>query len=307
MKTGWQKTSLTWGKRLAIVVLILLAMSYGVLILAQRSKESLRLGLQDYLMEATGHQAEITHLAEANIVPQSVFKIQGILIRDKKDDKKVYASVKSAYISLPFFNMMFGRGVYSGFEMKGMEFASGYALPKKLTIDYAGVSDPSPETATPVFMIEGLYNDYPLLMTMQMSRKQGKGGYLYRFNEITPMTYKLGPLEGDADYVRSFTTLSLEKGRFVLDGHEVEFTATDLDTRPLKARLKGRIDGLDFNGTLIKTNESMVLTIAPANHDENTLKTLKNVISIFQKTLGLTPDDKTMTITINENGAKAEE
>lgn len=64
-----KSASITWGKRIVLVVIVLAGVFYGILNMAERSKDSIRLGLQDYMEKTTGQKAVITEMSTWNFRP----------------------------------------------------------------------------------------------------------------------------------------------------------------------------------------------------------------------------------------------
>jgi len=307
MAASWQRQSLTWGKRLTLVILIMGGIFYAVLSLAERSKDSLRQGLEDYLRGASGQRAEITDLSEAKLIPDMLFNMKGIYIRDAKDSKKVYVHADNAYVAIPFWRLLLGMRSYAALEVKGLEIASGFFLPKKLTVDYAGISDPTPQTTKASFVVEGSYNNLPLLMTMVLDRNVGRKGALYSIPTLSLSTFKLGPLEGDGIYSRRYSGVSIEQLHLVRKGQVAKMTVEGLDNRPLNARAIGTIDKVPFNATLIQTGENSVLKIIPEASDRESLLKIETFINGIKEDFGVTGKDESLTVEIAEPSLKESE
>lgn len=285
MTRNWRKESLTWGKRLVLVIVIMGAMFYGVVSLAQRSTDSLRRGLEDYLTKTTGHIGEITELREARLIPLVLFKMTGVNIRDAKDPKKIYAHADSAYVSTAFWRMMVAGGFY-GLEIEGLEIASGYFLPQKVTLDFAGISDPDVQSL-PYLMAQGQYNKQPLLLTMEMERKKDRRGNIYTLSNNSMTTFKLGEIEGEAITVRHFNSVSLESARLETGNMAAEFTANHIDSQPLNADIRGTIEGVAFNALLTGSGDNISLKITPESKDIASLEKIKRFTSKVLEDLGL--------------------
>lgn len=301
MAKDWRRESLTWGKRLVIVILIMAGLFYGVVSLAQRSTDPLRKGLEDYLTKSTGHVGEITDLVEAKLVPLVLFKMKGINIRDAKDEKKIYVHADSAYISTAFWRMMLAGGFYA-LEIKGLEIATGYLFPQKLTLDFAGISDPD-VTVAPYLMAQGEYNKLPLLVTMEMERKQTRRGPVYTLGDNSMTSFKLGTMDGEAITARGFNSVSFESARLQKDGMIAEFTAKNIDSDPKNINIKGMIEGVPFNALLTGSVDNMTLKITPENTDPSNVAKIKRFTDAVMKDLAL--EDNTTTVHVEITGASA--
>lgn len=253
---------MTWGKRIVLAALLVFCAVYAVLSLAQRSPEALRKGLEDYLVKSTGHYGEITELSEVRLVPDILFVMKGISIRDRNDHDKVYAHARSADISVPLWRMMFGGGgSYRAFEIKGLQLASGYLLPKKLALDFAGIADPDPSSVPAQFILDGTYNDRTLLATMEMTRSPSGKGSLYAFASKSLASFKLGGTEGQALVVRGLFDVSLDAGTLDSGGLSATFTAEGLHRKPLDIKIEGRVNEAGFNAVLTEAGDNILLTL----------------------------------------------
>ena len=279
--------TITWGKRLVLVVIILAGMFYGVLNLAERSKDSIRLGLQDYLSQSTGHVATITDMTTVELSPDMVFKMSGIVIQDKDDSKKTLVSVKKAYIAMPFWRMIFGSQKYIGLEVQNLDIASGYILPQKISISFAGISDPSPDKTPPSFLIDGLYNKKPVLVTLQLDRKKANRYFLYSFPLTTPFTFKIGNLESDGIISRGFSGVSLKQVQLTLPKDRAEFVLNDVVQEPISGNFEGTINDVPVNGLLTKLDDIVTLAITPKSYEKKELEAINRFISAFKDEIGL--------------------
>lgn len=280
----WDTKSATWGKRLVLTVLILGAVTYGVLVFAARSKEPIRLGLQDYLSDASGHPAEITDMVTVKLAPTIIFRMKGIIIRDKKERGKALLKADHAYVSVPLINMFLGIRSYLGFEIGDLEVASGFFLPQKLSLDFTGVSDPSGGEKAPQFMAVGQYNKQELLLTAEMLRKnRGKKPPVYSFDDIFRVTGKLGLLQGEGVFMRGFTDVSIKDAHFLRDGDEAKFDVTKIETEPLHALFDGTVNDIPFKAELTPH----LVKITPGSDKPEDLKTLGRFFGDVAKDFGV--------------------
>ncbi len=293
--SGWRKKSFTWGKRLTLVVLILGGLVYGVLALAERSKDALRQGFEAQLAKATGHKAEITEMITADLVPHVAFRMKGIYLRDPANIDKAFLKIDQAYISTSFWSMAASIGKYYGFEFKGVETAADFWFPKKATFKFVGISDPSPDTTPATFLIDGTYNDLPLLITAELQRKIKSHGPFYSLSDDFPVTFKLGTNEGTATYKRSFLDAGLYDGLMTRDGQELRFKIELAERNPLKIKGKGALNGVRFNAELTKSGENKELKISSESQKDSELADLKKFVEAFAKDLGLSEKDLIIT------------
>lgn len=286
-KPARKTTAITWGKRLVLTVLILLAGGYGVLSLAERSTNSLRLGFQDYLSGLSGHKAEITDLPLVEMVPNMMFRMQGILIRDRENPDKILARADQVFIGMPLWRVIVGLPRYIGLEMRNVELASGYILPQKINIGYAGISDPSPNDKPAQFLIEGRYNNRDVLITVEMERGRTRKYYLYGFGNGVPLTFKIGSIEGTGAMHRHMSSLSLEN--INIRTGEQEATGR-IEIRVGEDNLmdfEGMVEGVAFNGHLTKSGQNYTVGIIPQSNDIQSAGTISKFFEALSKELAL--------------------
>lgn len=284
MSADARRKSLTWGKRLILVVLIMAGAAYGVLSIAARSKEPIRLGVQDYLTQATGNPSEITDMESVKLVPNVDFRMKGIVIRDREDLDKTLLKAGKAYISIPLLHLFFGIRKYLGFEIHDLEIATGFFLPKKLTLGYVGVSDPSGGEKAPHFIGEGIYNGKDLLVTAEMMRKDRKGkAPLYYFDDSFRLTAKLGTLEGEGVFVRGFASTMIDDAQIRKGQYAASFDITDIKRNPAHARAEGTVNAVPFKAELTPR----LLKIIPGSQKPEDLKILSSFFADVEKDLGI--------------------
>jgi hypothetical protein len=283
MSAESRRKSLTWGKRLILVVLIMGGAAYGVLSIAARSKEPIRLGLQDYLTQATGNPSEITDMESVKLVPNVDFRMKGIVVRDGKNRDKSLLKAESAYISIPLWHLFFGIRKYLGFEIHDLETATGFFLPKKLTLDFAGISDPSGGSKAPQFIGDGRYNGKELLVTAEMMRKDRKGKPpLYYFDDSFRLTAKLGTLEGEGIFVRGFTSTMIDDAQIRKGPYAASFDVTGIDRNPVHALAEGTVNGVPFKAELTPH----LVKVTPGSQTPEDLKILSGFFADVEKDLG---------------------
>jgi len=294
-----QKMALTFGKRLTLVIILMMLAMVGVLKIAEKSKDPLRLGLQDYLSEATKHTAEITELVEAKLFPNIIFAMKGIYIRDKDDPGRTLAKADTAYISLNFWSRFLGISNYEIFEIKGIETASGYVLPQKLSLNFFGITDPSPTDSPPALLIDGLYNERSLLITAEMRRHRQKPPFVYDFGPLFPVSFKLGETEVRGIFSRTSKNIGFAEIELSRAGEKAVFAADDILLSPLKITVKGQMDEVVFNGELTKNGDTMMFDSTITTSKKEDFDRVRSLMMAVITDLGLhnKPDILKWTIT----------
>ncbi len=284
--------TITWGKRLILVLIIMGGVFYGVLNLAERSKDSIRLGLQDYLSQSTGQKAIITDMPTVELSPDMVFRMNGIVIGDVQDNEKTLVSVQKAYISMPFWRMVLGMQKYIGFEIQNMDIASGFLLPQKITINFAGITDADPATTPPSFLIDGTYNKKPVLMTFGLKRQKAKNYYLYSIPSLSSFTVKIGNLESNGFLSRGFSDLDFKEVKLAINQNSANFTITGFKQNPLSGFIDGSINDIPITGKLLSRDNRFIVSLNVQSENPNDFNSIQDFIDAIYDELGIKDDDK---------------
>ena len=278
------RKSLTWGKRLILVVLILGGFGYLVLSMAARSPEPIRLGLQDYIKEASGHDAQITDLAKVKLVPNLSLEARGILIRDAVEGKSLLKAGRVA-VGMPFLSILLGSPKYHSFEAEKIEIASGFFLPQKLSLAFAGISSENAELGEAYFMAEGEYNALPLLFTANMfMNSRGKKPLFYFSNEI-PVSLKLGKTELSGTYTRTWDGVALNGVEARHENEFVMFDVRDIKQNPFSASFTGDYNGQAFTGSILQEQNILTLSLrikSPEDFERFLIPVLKD-FALFER------------------------
>lgn len=292
-----RKKSLTWGKRLIAVVLIMAGVFYGMLVMAEHYPEPIRHGLEDALSQATGKQAKITDLTTSKMVPDVTLRMTGVDILDAKEHTS-FAHADRAYFEIPAWRMFLGLHDYLGIEVQGLQIASGFFLPKKLNVDFAGITDPNPDKAPASFVIDGQYNSLPLLVTAEMKRTSSGKKFLYNFSGAFPITFKLGDLEADGIFERGLSDVSFKQIQIVRGDHRAEFFLKNIKTDPMRGMAEGTIEGVEFSGGLSQSDNKVVFTITPKSTKADDIKKVEDFVALVDKDTGLDADKDAFRLSV---------
>lgn len=298
-KTKAQKT-MTVGKRIFVVILILAGVSIGMLKLAEGSKDALRMGLEDYLVKTTGHPSEITSLKKSELFPTIDFRAEGIIVRDAADKNKTLVTIDEATFAMPFWKRFFGIADYKALSFRKVAIATGYALPKKIELDFAGISASGDLSVPAFFILDGRYNNRNLLLTAEM-RRHGDKNPTFDFGSAFPVTFKIGESEAMGVLERSFGKTSFKELELVSNGEKAILNIPNISVDPVEVPFTGEMEDVKFKGILSRNNDNAVLTIDALSGNVNRVK---NFVSAFTKDLGF--EDKDLKIIINNPDAQAQ-
>jgi len=291
--------------KIAMVLAVVAAVLIGMLKMAERSPDSLRLGLQDYLTKTAGNPAEIGSMEDIQLFPKIYFRLKDILIRDKNDRNRALVRADSAYISMNFWKSFFGIRNYDAVEIKNLQIATGYIFPQKIALDYVGISDPLNSTAPPYFIFDGIYNNRPLLITAAMTRYGTKENFSYDFAREFPVTFKLGSTEANAMFKRDLTHVDFAQITLVNGKQEALLSAPDMSFNPVHIPLKGKISGVPMTGSLNKSGDIYTLTITPEKADKASLKQINEFLKNVEKDFGIDEKPKNMVVVVKTDAEAA--
>jgi hypothetical protein len=288
MSKIFAQKSMSIGSRIFIVVLITIAIIFGTLKLAERSNNALRLGLQDFLSQALMADAEITTLEQSKLVPEIIFHAKGINIRDKEDGERMLASADQAYIAIDFWRSFIGSGRFNGLEVRDLEIASGFLFPRKTSIKFLGISDPPPQTISPVMLMTGEYNKKELMVTLEL-RRHGSPVFKYDFGKVVPMTFKLGDLEASGFMERKFDSVGFEKITLRRGNHQAVFSLNNMGEKPLNLNLEGMIDeSIPFTAQVSEKDDVKTMLV---HVDEDKLQNATIFFNLISQDFGLEKDN----------------
>ncbi len=287
METKKKSASITWGKRIILVLAILAGIFYGILNMAERSKDSIRLGLQDYMEKATGQKATITEMGTVELSPDMVFRMNGIIIKDREDDKKTLLNIEKAYVAMPFLGMALGQKKYIGFEIQNAEIASGFFLPKKTSISFAGISDPTPDSKDPYFLAEGMYNDRDAMISLRLNRKTEKDHYLYSVPSLSGFTFKIGETEASGLVRQKLFSVSLENLVVTNGPYRADLNIHNISKKTGDAEVAGSINSIPVKGSLSLSGENIVLTINPQTENAKDIQEVSKFAQLLREDLGI--------------------
>ena len=279
-----KRKSITWGKRAVLVLLILGGLFYGMLSFAEHNPEPIRQGLEDYLMEASGNPAQIDSITKVELVPYTAFGLKGVSLRAAGDADKTLVKAEDIYVSLPLTTLLLGGREYYALQAEKLEIAGGYFLPKKLSFSYAGISDKTPEEGAANLMAEGNYNGQEILLTAGLERKPGKKFYSYKIGNETPVTFKIGMIEGDGVFNRkagSFENITLVRGL-----HKAEFSVHHIFGKE-SISVEGKLNGVAFTGTTKQVDGKTILVIKPVYTEKDDDKRIANFVKVLSHDMAI--------------------
>lgn len=284
-----------------MVLAVMAALMIGVLKLAEGSTDSLRLGVQDFLSELTRQNAEVTEMPKSELFPEIIFHIRGVIVRDRKDNEKSVMKVDDAYLAIDFWRSFIGFSKFNALEIRNLELASGYFLPEKLNLVFAGISDPPPHVISPQLLFEGTYNQQDLMATIEM-RRHGTKKPKYDFGKVVPMTFKLGTLEASGYLERKLGSVGFEKITAVKGPHQAVFSLKNIENNPLSVKADGMIDGVPFKADLSEIDNVKTLRIVTADPEK-----ISKVVYLVLSDFGIDKDDKTFMIEVLPETADSRE
>ncbi len=260
--TGWRK----YLRRLIKVVVIfavLLVITMWVLSTAGGNSKALKLGIQDYLTDATGYLAELTTLESMEFFPVTHIQFSGLTLHrpvmkektpgqiadeeerrqnsgeipqlkgvsDYYDAGETVARIDGADVRMNFWDMFFSRRRFYVLDVKGVTIEEAILLPRRLQLDTLRVDQ---DRDFPAIIAQGHYGDYPLDISIR-TKKAARG--VYEIPDVTQFQLHIGPLQaegiidtGGRASRTEFTSLRIGNRSFT--GHitmKEVFSATDVE------------------------------------------------------------------------------
>ena len=220
--TGWRK----YLRRLIKVVVIfavLLAVTMWVLSTAGGNSKALKLGIQDYLTDATGYLADlrtldsmeffpVTHIEFADLTlhrPLMKAKTAGQVadeeerrrqnnevpqlkgISDYYDPGETVARIGSANVRMNFWDMFFSRRRFYALDIKDVMIEDGIWLPRRLHLQTLKVDQ---DNDFPAIVAQGRYGDHELVIRVR-TKKAARG--VYEIPDVTQFHLQIGSLQAE--------------------------------------------------------------------------------------------------------------
>lgn len=182
---------------------------------------------------------------------------------------------------------MAGMARYITLEARGVELASGYFMPEKTTIRFAGITDPEPDKKTPQLIVEGVYNGQDVLATAEMERNLGRKYSTYKFGNTFHFTFKIGGIEGAGLYDRRFIEVVLENFVLTHGGRRATLLVTINKDGKTRAKIEGDVDGAAFTGRIEESDQGSVLHIVPMAADGPEFEKIASFAQNIAKDLAL--------------------
>lgn len=220
--TGWRK----YLRRLIKVIVIfavLLMITIWVLSTAGGNSKALKLGIQDYLTDATGYLAQlntldsmeffpVTHIQFADLTlhrPVMKEKTAGQIadeeerrknsnevpqlkgVSDYYDAGEIVASIGSADVRMNFWDMFFSRRRFYVLDVKNVSIEETVWLPRRLHLDTLKVDQ---DSDFPAIVAQGRYGDDALEIRVR-TKKAAHG--IYEIPDVTQFQLQVGVLQAE--------------------------------------------------------------------------------------------------------------
>lgn len=219
---GWRK----YLRRLIKVIVIfalLLTITMWVLSTAGGNSKALRLGIQDYLTDATGYLAQLNRLESMEFFPVTHIQFADLTlhrpvkkeqtpaqIADEEERRKqsgeipqlkgvsdyydageTVASIASADIRMNFWDMFFSRRRFYVLDVRNFAVEEGVWLPRRVHLETLRVDQ---DADFPAIIAQGAYGTHKLDMRVR-TRKSARGAY--EIPDVTQFQLQLGTLQAE--------------------------------------------------------------------------------------------------------------
>lgn len=311
-----------------LVLTLLLGLSLWVLSSLGGNKSALRVGVEDYLTDATGLIAKMATLHNMSFFPVAGISfddlsfhrpVQRTQPKEKTPEEQSYppqqtvtdffdagetvAHVDSLNVTMDFWDMFFERRRFRTLDIKGVKVDDDIWLPEPLNIDSIAVT----EDDNPVIAALGTYGAHKFDLRFGIAQEKNKAGItVYNIEEETPLTASLGSLKlggiirpADSGYT------ALDIKNFAVGKTSITGTLSWKGRQNKKSvKLDVRSGQSHIFADLTITPLEVTGTVTIAELDIRDIESLRTVYSDIKSTLGLaTADDRmnfgTRTMDIN--------
>jgi len=174
-----EPTKLRRRVRLALIILVVMACFFGVglVILSAMggSGETLRLGAQDYLRQATGLEPNIGQLDNVTFFPEVSISMKDITFKKIDGDDNV-ASVGSFDFSMSFWDVLFARRRIRSLEVQKIHIDAGVMVLRTLDVERMGIDLSKENSGFARLLMRGRYGADPFHATLALAERDLKGG-----------------------------------------------------------------------------------------------------------------------------------
>lgn len=159
--------------KIGIVLAAFLFLSLSLLAGLEGNHPALKKGMEEYLMQATGLEAEIGEFSHMGFFPRLELDISGIVFRTGEGDTVI--TVGKAAVVTRFFDLMFSRRRVETLVVENLEAAPGTLADEALAIGFFGLRDDGPE-GKPALVVEGRYGERDISGHASVAREDGDKG-----------------------------------------------------------------------------------------------------------------------------------
>ncbi len=262
--TGWRKY-LRRLIKVIVIIAVLLIITMWVLSTAGGNSKALKLGIQDYLTDATGYLAELKTLNSMQFFPVTHIQFSELTlhrpvmkqrtaaqIADEEERRKndgempqlkgvsdfydageTVARIADADVRMNFWDMFFSRRRFYALDVKDVTIEEAVWLPRRLHLETLHVDQ---DKDSPAIVAQGQYGDHKLDIRIR-TRRAADGAY--EIPDVTQFQLHVGPLQAKGEIDASGNATRLKFNELSIGEHS--FTG-DLS-------MKG-----GFSGTVIKAD-----------------------------------------------------
>ncbi len=171
--------------KIGMVLGALFVISLGILAALGGKSDSLKNGIEDYLGQAMGMQAQIKDFNHMGFFPKLELDAGGIAFRKKEGDA-ADITVDQAKFSAGFFDLMLSRQRFSAINVENLRAAAGVFGDKALHVTRLGVKEE--EGKEPLLFMTGTYGAEPITLELSL----GRDGSSYRLPKSSNFKLNFG-------------------------------------------------------------------------------------------------------------------
>lgn len=230
-----------WLRRFVKVTAILAVfMAVAIFIMASLggNSETLKLALEEYLIQEYGEAAEIETLNAMTFYPYMGVDVENVKVFSDAEKQDLAFKVDKARIALGFWDLAFNTGKIRALEIQNFEARPGIFTAHPLKIETLGIESAQATQAegeddvqatseagidVPHMMrAKGSYNAVPFTFEGEMNTSGAKGREKYKFGDVRPFTFSIGNINVSGE-IENLHADAIELGNLTFDVNGTTF------------------------------------------------------------------------------------
>lgn len=155
---------------MSLVLGVLFVLMIAALKIMENSGESLEKGIEGYLSEVSGMNADIKEMGEVSFFPDVDIVLKDIQFYTVYDPSFFPLHIDEISFSMPFFSVFFRQKVFERLSISGLKASAKIMTPFPIEIMQMEVV-PAGETPYPALVLKGVYNGRKLFASIEVEKR----------------------------------------------------------------------------------------------------------------------------------------